>query len=208
MQLATWAGPADWCLVVVAVDTARWEWCRWLPHAASGEETTVIAADDADGSPPRWARLDDGRHVVVVTDRPELLVQRTGALRRFLGAAGSAAVVAAVPAGEAVPAMCRSVLDIGSIGLARWLPDASLATDVDVVHVAGTTIDTAAAVARALAGLHDPEDPSSSTGSLPASVALAELSARHGVGPIDDAIAIAARWRSHGPDPRPPRRSA
>ena len=57
--------------------------------------------------------------------------------------------------------MCRSVLDIGSIGLARWVPDASVATGVDVVHAAGTTIATATTIARALAGLHDPEDPDS-----------------------------------------------
>ena len=90
VQLATWAGPADWCLVVVAADPPRWEWCRWLPHAASGDDAGVVAADDADGSPPRWAGCDEDRHVVVVTDRPDLLVQRTGTLRRFLGTAGSA----------------------------------------------------------------------------------------------------------------------
>ncbi len=195
VQLATWSGPADWNLVVVTLDAAAWDWCRWLPHAA--------VVDDADEVAAALARLDDGRHVVVVTDRPELLVQRTGALRRFLGAAGSAAVVVAVPAGEAVPAMCRSVLDVGSIGRARWSPDTSLATDVDVVHVAGTSIATATSVARVLARLHDPEDPASAQGSLPASVALGELSEHHGAGPIDDAIAIAATWRSNGNDPRP-----
>ena len=45
------------------------------------------------------AALDDsdGRHVVVVTDRPELLSNRTGALRRYLAAAPSVAVIAIVP---------------------------------------------------------------------------------------------------------------
>ena len=196
VQLATWSGPADWSLVVVTLDAAGWDWCRWLPQRAA-------VVDDAEDVADALARLDDGRHVVVVTDRPELLVQRTGALRRFLGAAGSAAVVVAVPAGDAVPAMCRSVLDVGSIGRARWSPDASLATDVDVVHVAGTSIATATSVARVLARLHDPEDPALAPGSLPMSVALGELSEQHGAGPIDDAIAIAATWRSNGNDPRP-----
>ena len=203
VQLATWAGPADWCLVVVTADPPRWEWCRWLPHAAAGDDAGVVAADDADRLAAALGQLDEDRHVVVVTDRPDLLVQRTGTLRRFLGTAGSVAVVTAVAPGEAVPAMCRSVLDIGSIGLARWAPDASLATGVDVVHAAGTTIATATTIARALARLHDPEDPDSAAGALPVSVGLGELSAHHGAGPIDDAIAIAATWRAHGPDPRP-----
>ena len=49
VQLATWAGPADWRLIVVADDPADWDWCRWLPHAASADGTTmVVAADDAE----------------------------------------------------------------------------------------------------------------------------------------------------------------
>ena len=62
---------------------------------------------------------------------------------------------------------------------------------------------TAADLARTLAGLHDPEDPSSSTAALTTSIGLGALSEQHGPGPIDDAIAIAAGWRAGGADPPP-----
>ena len=205
VQLATWVGPADWRLAVVVDDPASWDWCRWLPHASTGGRAQLAAADDGEQVAGTLARLQDGdpRHVVVVTDRPDLLAQRTGPLRRFVAGAPSVAVVVVVGADDAAPAMCRSRLEIGSIGLARWWPDTTVAHRPEPVHAAGVPMATAAAVARVLAGLHDPEDPASATNALPPSVSLGTLSAEHGVGPIDDAIAIAAAWRSGGDDPPP-----
>ncbi|MET0457692.1 MAG: FtsK/SpoIIIE domain-containing protein [Ilumatobacteraceae bacterium] len=204
-QLAAWVGPADWRLVLVVEDPSSWDWCRWLPHASTGGRAQMAAADDGEQVAATLGRLQDGdpRHVVVVTDRPDLLAQRTGPLRRFVGAAPSVAVLVTLGPGESAPAMCRSKLEIGSIGLARWWPDTSLAHQPEPVHAAGVPTATATEVARALAGLHDPEDPAASTNALPPSVGLGALSVRHGVGPIDDAIAIAAAWRSAGDDPAP-----
>ena len=54
---------------------------------------------------------------------------------------------------------------------------------------------TAATVARVLAGLHDPEDPSASTTALATSIGIGALNEQHGAGPIDDPIAVAAGWR-------------
>jgi S-DNA-T family DNA segregation ATPase FtsK/SpoIIIE len=184
VQLATWTGPADWRLRVIAGEPADWDWCQWLPHTETGDD-------------------EDGRHVVVLTDRPDLLALRTGAVRRFLDAHPSAAVLVEVPADDAVPALCRGVVEIGSIGLARWRPEISASAPPGRVHVAGVSQVTAALVARRLAGLHDPEDPSNAVSSLPASVTLRELRQRHGEAPIDDAIAIAGAWGSLGPDPPP-----
>ena len=203
IQLATWTGPADWRLVAVVDDPPSWDWCRWLPHGPA-DMASVLSADDADAQAATLLQDDDpdGRHVVVVTDRPDLVAQRTGALRRFLGAARSAALVVQVPAGDAVPAMCRSVLEIGSIGRARWWADISVAARSDTVHAAGVTMAEAGRVARALASLRDPEDPSASD-ALVAGVSLGVLCEQHGVGPIDDAIAVAAAWRAGGVDPAP-----
>ncbi len=206
VQLATWTGPADWRLVVVAGAPEDWDWCRWLPHAAAPDGTSlVVAADAIDELAAACGRLldGDGRHVVVVTDRSELLALRTGPVRRFLGAHASAAVIAEVPADDPVPAICTSALEIGSIGTARWRPDTSFPARPGRVHVAGITAATAQRAARRLAGLHDPEDPAASDGAIPATVTLSALNERHGSGPIDDAIAIAACWRSGGPDPPP-----
>ncbi len=203
IQLATWTGPADWRLVAVVDDPSSWDWCRWLPHGPA-DAATVVAADDAEAQAATLLQDDgaDGRHVVVVTDRPELVAQRTGALRRFLGAARSSALVVHVPPGDAVPAMCRSVLEIGSIGRARWWADTSIAARSDIVHAAGVTVVDAERVARRLAPLRDPEDPSGSE-ALGMAVSLGALCEHHGVGPIDDAIAVAAAWRAGGADPAP-----
>ena len=184
VQLATWTGPADWRLMVIAGEPADWDWCQWLPHTDTGDD-------------------ENGRHVVVLTDRPDLLALRAGAVRRFLDAHPSAAVLVEVLADDAVPALCRSVVEIGSIGLARWRPEISAPATPGRVHVAGLTQATAALVARRLAGLHDPEDASDAASSLPASVTLRELRERHGEAPIEDAIAIAGAWGSAGPDPPP-----
>ncbi len=206
IQLAAWLGPADWRLLIVVDDVAAWDWAAWLPHGPGGRAVVTTAAA-ADGQAAALIALDDDdpRHVVVVTDRPDLLAQRTGALRRFIGARRSVAVVVHVPEGDTVPAMCRSVLDIGSIGVARWRPDASIgeAGGSPTVHVAGLALTDAWHAARALAGVRDPEDPALAADALARSVTLAELCEQFGTGPIDDAIAIAARWRASGPDPAP-----
>ena len=212
VQLATWTGPADWRLVVVADDPAAWDWCRWLPHASTGDAASVGGRPTTPTPVARRARrLDDGdrRHVVVVTDRPDLLAQRTGPLRRFLGAAPSVAVVAVVgPDGDAVPAMCRSVLEIGSLGVGplvagRVRRPPGRRRPRGRRHAVGDGGTSPAP----LAGLHDPEDPSAAASALPPSVRLGALGEHHGAGPIDDAIAIAAAWRSAGAGPaarRPP----
>ena len=83
----------------------------------------IVAADGwQPGGRPRCLDDGDGRHVVVVTDRPDLLSTRTGALRRFLAAAPSVAVIAIVPPGGVVPPLCRSELRIGSLCAGRWTP--------------------------------------------------------------------------------------
>lgn len=205
VQLATWVGPADLQLVVLAAEPAAWDWCGWLPHAAGTDGARVVAADDGDRVAAVLGGLDDGvgRHVVVVTDRPDTLSQRTGALRRFLGSAPSAAVVAVVGPDGSPPAMCRSVLEMGSVGVGRWWADASVDSHPVAVHAAGVTTATATSVARALAGLHDPEDPGTSGAALVAAVGIGALSVRYGPGPIDDPIAVAAGWRAGGSDPAP-----
>ena len=87
VQLVTWLGPADLHVVVVVERPDAWDWCRWLPHAAGIGDPDVVAADDAERLAAMLAGAGDppGRHVVVVTDRADLLAVRTGALRRFLG---------------------------------------------------------------------------------------------------------------------------
>ena len=102
VQLAALTGPADWRLVIVADDPDDWEWARWLPHATSGAGCDlgplIAAADDGSRLAAIISRLEpiSGRHVVVVTDRPDVLSTRTGALRRYLASAPSVAVVAVV----------------------------------------------------------------------------------------------------------------
>ncbi|MGI9053061.1 MAG: FtsK/SpoIIIE domain-containing protein, partial [Ilumatobacteraceae bacterium] len=204
VQLGIWLGPADWRLLAVVDDPVTWDWCRWLPHGP-GCAAVIVSGDDQAAQTAALAALDDGddRHVLVVTDRPELLAQRTGPLRRFVGAATSVAIAVQVPTGEAVPALCRSLFDIGSLGVGRWWADASMPSRWVPVHAAGVTAAEADRAGRALAGLRDPEDPALAFDALATSVTLGALLEHHGGGPIDDAIAIAAKWRAGGLDPPP-----
>ena len=103
VQLAALTGPADWRLVVVADDPGRLGMVRGgFPTRSSGAGCDlgpmIAAADDGSHLAAILSRLDpsDGRHVVVVTDRPDVLSTRTGALRRYLASAPSVAVVAVV----------------------------------------------------------------------------------------------------------------
>lgn len=193
VQLAVFTGPADWRLVVVSDRPDQWGWAAWLPHAAADvvDPVDVFAVDTTLG------RLDDGdaRHVVVVTDRADLLANRTGALRRFLGTASSVAVLAVVRDDTSVPSMCRSVLEIGSRCQARWCPDTSVATSTSALHAAGLTVVVAEDVARTLAHVHDPEDPSEASGALPQTIGIGTLMKRADDVAIDDPIALAAAWR-------------
>ena len=185
VQLAAFTGPADWRLVVVADDPAVWEWAAWLPHASTGSTSqTIVAADDGGHLAAVLSRLDDGdgRHVVVVTDRPDALANRTGALRRYLAAAPSTAVVAVVRPDSTVPPLCRSELRIGSRCIGRWCPDLAMVTAAPSrVHAAGISIAVAADAARRLARIHDPEDPDEAAGACPTSVALSRVLSRRGL---------------------------
>ena len=182
-----------------------WDWFRWLPHAAGPDGPDVVGADDADAVVATLAAADDGtgRHVLVVTDRADLLALRTGALRRFLGAAGSAAVVAVVAPGGTAPAMCRSVLELGSIGVGRWWADATVDAHPVTVHAAGITPAAAAAAARSPRRARRPGGRRRHQWSRCPAIGIGGLNERYGTGPIDDAIAVAAAWRSAGPDPAP-----
>ncbi len=195
VQLATWCGPADWRLVVVASEPGEWAWVKWLPHAVGARSASVHPADDLAGLADAVAGVGTSHgHIVLVNDRPDLMASCTGPLRRFLAAAPSVATVTIVGRGEAVPASCTCVLTTGSLCAGRWCPDTRDATVTSTVRAAGITADVAAAAARRLASLHDPED-ASGAGELPRTVTLAQLLAKHGPGPIDDPIAVAARWR-------------
>ena len=201
VQLAALTGPADWRLVVVADDPAQWDWAAWLPHASSGHGSDVgpliAAVEDGGRLADVLAGLDDsdGRHVVVVTDRPELLSNRTGALRRYLATAPSVAVIAVVQPGGVVPPLCRSELRIGSLCVARWFPDVATVTVSSRVHAAGVSADIAGDAARRMAQVHDPENPAEADGACPTSVALSRVLARRGLTALDDSIAVAAAWR-------------
>jgi S-DNA-T family DNA segregation ATPase FtsK/SpoIIIE len=205
MQLAVWTGPADWRLVVLADDPRAWRWCAWLPHTLVAGDTLVVDANRPEAVAHAIARVDDGdpRHVVIVSDRPDLLTARTGSVRRFVGAAASAAVVVHAMGLDEVPAICRRVLEVGSLGVARWTADTATLLAPDHVHVAGISLGSAGSAVRQLASLVDPEDPNTAASSLAAVVTLGALAELHGAGPLDDAIAVAAAWRSAGADPAP-----
>ena len=177
VQLATTTGPADWEALVIVDRPSEWRWCDWLPHTGGDMEQRCLDADDdvALSASLDVLNTDDDRTVVVVTDCPELLVARTGALRRFLTGGRRCALVVLVPPGGAVPSVCTVVIDIGSRGRARWTPDATAAPPNRPVHLVGVTMETASLVARRMAGLLDPESPAGARDAVPPRVALSDV---------------------------------
>ena len=116
VQLAVQCGPADWRLVVVTDDVTRHGWAEWLPHAATGHETkAVVDHDDSRALTEMLDRLVEGTpRVVVLTDVPAVLATRTSPLRRFLASDRPVTTIVTIDRGDAVPAFCRSVLEVGT----------------------------------------------------------------------------------------------
>ena len=199
VQLAVQCGPADWRLVVITDDVARHAWAAWLPHAATGHDTkTVFEHGDSQALTEAFDRLDeDARRVVVLTDVPAALATRTSPLRRFLASDRPVTTIATIDGGDAVPAVCRSVLEVGARARARWHP-ADGAVGSDRLHVAGLATDTACRIAQCLAGFSDPEDPAGAGSELTTDLRIGDLP-----GVPRTAAAIAASWRTGGDDPAP-----
>ncbi len=204
VQVATWVGPADLLVVVIADAPADWEWCRWLPHSAGHDGPAVVAADDTDDMAAALARAADAadRHVIVVTDRADLLAVRTGALRRFLASPIAPAVSLSSGRGRqrrrCAAASSRSARSGWPAGGRMRPPTPTRRRSTPPASAPRSRRRWP----RSLAGLSDPEDGDGES-ALPAAVALGALNARFGTGPLDDAIAVAAAWRSAGPDPAP-----
>ena len=158
----------------------------------------IVAADDGARLAAVLARLDDGdgRHVVVVTDRPDVLSTRTGALRRYSPRRRrwpwSPSCRPAASCRRCAAASCASAACASGGGLPT-LASAPVRTESTRPDV---SVAVAADAARRLARIHDPEDPDEAAGACPTSVALSRVLARAGLAAIDDSIAIAAGWRS------------
>jgi hypothetical protein len=149
LQLAAAAGPAEWSLVVVTDDPARWVWCEWLPHLLA-----CISADEldarADPRPVSVDDVDDGRHVVVVADEGAA----GAAERAFRSRIGSPwPDIALVELGEVQPPGRRGpLLEIGTRCRGRWLAGSGSVT-AQAIHVALLTHDDALTAALVLAAL-------------------------------------------------------
>ena len=161
VQLAVQCGPADWRLVVVTDDLARHEWAEWLPHTTSGPRLNVrgrarrhTGADRGTRSARRRRPSCRGphRHADGVGDPHRARCvgssPRSGPSRRS----------PTIDHDEAVPAFCRSVLEVGMRARARWSLTGDGALGADRLHVTGLAVDTACSIAWCLAGLSDPED--------------------------------------------------
>ena len=168
VQLATWVGPADWRVVVVADDPTRWDWCRWLPHAAAGRPMSS-SADDLDAvaatlssaarrrPPPRRGRHRPARPARPA-HRPAAPVHR----RRPVGRRARRPAARRGRAGD-VPERSGDRVDRAGPMVARHGGRPRGRAGARRRRLGEPPPP---AVARVLAGLHDPEDPSASTAAL------------------------------------------
>ncbi|HEY3483798.1 MAG TPA: FHA domain-containing protein, partial [Ilumatobacteraceae bacterium] len=83
-QLAVHTGPADWCLVAAVDHPEAHGWVHRLPHAGIAGLPGLVGSDD------RAALVDlldqaalTDRRLVLLTDRPDLLAERSSVLRTF-----------------------------------------------------------------------------------------------------------------------------
>lgn len=143
VQLAARHGPADWNLAVLTDRPDDWQWATWLPHGAEGRVHVVTAGGDRLSTEALVGQ--PGARLLLVTDTPAALATRTSPLRRLL-ATSDTTCLAVVDGGDAVPAVCDRVVEVGSTGRIGA-----------AIAAAGITADTAARAARRLAALVDPE---------------------------------------------------
>ncbi|HEX2577298.1 MAG TPA: FtsK/SpoIIIE domain-containing protein, partial [Aquihabitans sp.] len=211
VQASVAHGPADLRMALLAEPgrAATWDWCAWLPHARTAELGSLLAGTERSASrlaaslvPPSVDRHagagDPPTRTLVVVDDPPALAARRSAARTVLRAAadpdaGIAALVL-VDDPRAVPAACTTVLTVAA--------DGTLTGPADLVvgpaTAAGTSVEVATDVARALARWDDPEVDDAGRG-LPGAVRLASLLGADRLTPDG----LRARWRSAGADPPP-----
>ncbi|MFM2076532.1 MAG: hypothetical protein RJA49_422 [Actinomycetota bacterium] len=194
VQLAVECGPADVRFVVATEHPDRWTCLRGLPHLALPDGTDAIVAHD--DIPGVFEQLGgDGLHVVLVTDGPDELATRTSAVRRVL-AHGSPALIAVLPDGRGVPALCTAALTVHHGPTARWVADTATTLLPEPVRLTAMGERATRKCVRALAALRDPED-ALAVGRLPPEVQFEEL-----VGPLT-AAEVLAKWSAAGDDPPP-----
>jgi DNA segregation ATPase FtsK/SpoIIIE, S-DNA-T family len=207
VQLAVTTGPADWALVIVSDVPAKWAWAMGLPHLQIASSGCHVHTDDALAElvcePTRLA----GRHIIVVTDRPDGLAVRTGAVRRLINAVPDLALLVELDHRSAAPpALCRTVLVTTTDGRARLTSDVTTDAGPVQLRIAGLSETAATAATRLLAPLIDPEAPDHGERSIPTEVELSDVLRGEAV-PIgaapSDAAAILGRWRAGGVDARP-----
>jgi S-DNA-T family DNA segregation ATPase FtsK/SpoIIIE len=193
-------GPADLRIAIVTDRPGAWSWAAWLPHTASA---TVPSARLLGGDAAAWptvladvaasASADDGPRTLLVVDVPGLTHGRGATARELLRIGGRVSGLVAAEAASQLPDACTDVVTLQGEDGRATLVDPGSGTGVDDLLVAGITVPLARRVARALAGLDDPEA-SDVSGGLPADVALLDL-----LGFAEpSAEAVRERWRRAG----------
>jgi DNA segregation ATPase FtsK/SpoIIIE, S-DNA-T family len=192
IQAVVLHGPADLrvALLTSTDRTDRWEWLKWLPQCRLGSHVVIgerLLPDIA----ARPAKPQSTGPVGSLAPKPPvtlLVVDLAGPMpdeaRRFLTT--DVALLALTGERRNLPALCSTVIEVDGVK-ARCERLGNGAHDV--VLATGVSADTAEAVARALAGLSDPEA-EDETARLPERVRLFDLV---GVEEPTPEV-IAARW--------------
>ncbi len=192
-------GPADLRICVLTDRPEAWTFATWLPHTAAPARGGVRLLG---GSPADHARVlaevartaadPDGPTVLVVVDAPGLTQGRDAPARDLLRGERVSGVVATTRAAD-LPDVCRERLTLrGDDGAAVYERLDAGAEVADLLTV-GVGVATAERVARALAGLDDPEV-GDVAGGLPDTVDLLPLLGL----PIPTAAEVRARWQAAG----------
>ncbi|MEY2580766.1 MAG: segregation ATPase FtsK/SpoIIIE, family [Ilumatobacteraceae bacterium] len=197
LQLAANCGPADFRVIAVTAEPARWRWLEHLPHATTATGLVAVIGEGELFETVAGSDVAPRPHLVIVTDMPELLAARTSPLRRVVVAGRSTALIVLVETDDGIPHVCTSLLDLCGPMNARWHADAALASLPVQARCFGISERSAMRLVRCLSGLIDPEDLLGGVGGIPLEVNLLSLLASY------EPAAIAASWVSSGVDPPP-----
>jgi S-DNA-T family DNA segregation ATPase FtsK/SpoIIIE len=216
VQAVVLHGPADLRVWIVADDTRRWDWAKWLPHAmidtSTGRRRLATAAAESAlvlGDFGRGAGAADRRNAPMTDQPADLLIADVDdpadpgrdAVREAIdrAAAGAGSVIALAASVAQLPSRCAVVIDVAPDGAATLrIPDRGIR--IDAIAPWHLSADAARRTARRMAAIADPEVASAGA-DLPAQVRLVDLIDL----PERSANDITQRWaRSRAADPSVP----
>ena len=140
--------------------------------------------EEMPGIQERVRHTVDDRMLLIIVNSGEALVHADTPVRRLLDSERPVICICLLEVGDAVPAVCTDVVDIGS----DWAGVIDGRDGLGAIDAIGVTVGTWSAVMDRISGLVDPEDPDQHGRRIPASLEL--TTPAPGVGTLNSVVAM------------------